>query len=214
MKRMQSEKKVLSIVFIIYLVCFVFRLFEYFVLRTDKTMLGEAVVHKLIGIGILFVASKVLLISAKEIGYSKENTLSNLLKGLCFGFVMFVIAYGVEIVIALSQGRFQSLQMYVSAYAVDKNVGHQTALPFSLICILGNVINVIMEEGIFRGLFMKILQRRYCFFSSAIITSILFGAWHVVRPIRNYCDGISSLGGMIANIIMLVRYLQKCYRKN
>lgn len=55
MKEMQKKEKIVSIVFIIYLLCFVFRLFEYFILRTDQTVVGEAVVHKLIGIAILFV---------------------------------------------------------------------------------------------------------------------------------------------------------------
>lgn len=198
------KKKSLLIVVIIYLLCFVFRLFEYFILRTDKTFLGEAVVHKLIGIGILLIAIKLLHFSAKEIGYSRENILPNLLKGFVFGIVIFIVAYVVEILIVASQGRFQSVQIYVSTYAVDKNVGYQTAAIFFLICIFGNIINVIMEEGIFRGLFAKILQNKYSFIVSAMIASCLFGLWHVVGPVRNYYDGVSSMGGAIANAIMLI----------
>lgn len=204
MKEMQKKEKIVSIVFIIYLLCFVFRLFEYFILRTDQTVVGEAVVHKLIGIAILFVAAKLLQLGAEEIGYVREYILRGVLRGLIFGLVVFTLAYGVEILLMVAQGNFDSVQVYVSTYAVDQNVGQQTAVVFFLICILGNVINVAMEEGIFRGIFLTILQKKYSFIVSATITSILFGLWHCVGPIRNYFDGISSMEGTLANIIMLV----------
>lgn len=198
------RRKILLQVVIIYILCFVFRIFEYFFLHTDRTLIGEAIVHKLIGIAIMLIAMKQLQLTLMEIGYTKENVWKNLLKGLAFGVSMFIIAYAAEIVMVVLQGKFDSLQIYVSTYAVDRNVGNQTAVIFFLICIMGNIINVLMEEGIFRGLFMKVLEDKYSFIISAIITSCLFGLWHMVGPVRNYCEGISSMGGMIANIIMLV----------
>lgn len=204
MEKMQKGKKVLSIVFVIYLLCFVFRLFEYFILRTDQTWIGEAIVHKLIGIAILFVTMRIFQMNRAEIGYSRENSFRNLIKGLALGIGVFIVAYAVEVLIVVSMGRFDSLQVYVSTYAVNQNIGHQTALLFFLICIVGNIVNVIMEEGIFRGLFGKILAQKYSFMISATIASVLFGLWHIVGPIRNFYDGSSGMGGMVANAIMLL----------
>lgn len=204
MNQMQKRHNVLMVVFIIYFVCVGFRLWEYFVLRTDQTWIGEAIVHKLIGIGILFLAMKSLHVSKQEIGYCGEKIWSNLAKGLAFGMGIFVIAYAVEVGLMASKGNFRGLQFFVSTYAVDRNIGNRTAIVFFLICILGNVVNVIMEEGIFRGLFTQILQQRFSFFSAAVISSVLFGLWHMVGPIRGYLDGTMSMGGMIANAIMLV----------
>lgn len=188
----------------IYLLCYAFRLFEYFILRTDQTWIGEAIVHKLIGIVILFVAAKLLQFTVQEIGFTKENCLRNLLKGLAFGIGVFIVAYAVEVLIAVLQGSFDSLQVYVSAYAIDENVGHQTEALFFMICIVGNIVNVVMEEGIFRGLFAKILEQKYSFIVSALIASVLFGFWHVIGPVRNYYDGTSGMEGTIANVIMLL----------
>lgn len=204
MEKMQNKQKVWSVVLTVYLVCFVFRLLEYFVLRTDKTVFGEAVVHKILGIGVLFLAIRTLQIRGSEIGLCRKHFGNNVIKGLGFGIATFVLAYGAEVVLQMIKGNFDSLQVYVSTYAVDGNVGNRTAWIFFLICILGNVINVVMEEGIFRGLFGKVLERKYSFIVSAFFASILFGVWHVVGPVRNYFDGTMSMGGMIANSLMLV----------
>jgi len=173
-------------------------------LRTDQTWVGEAIIHKLIGILILFITAKSLHFTRKEIGFAKESRLRNLLLGLALGIWVFIVAYAAEVLIAVSHGNFDSLQIYVSAYAIEQNVGRQTEVAFFLICILGNIVNVIMEEGIFRGLFAKILAKKYSFIFSAFVASILFGFWHVIGPIRNYCDGNSGMGGMIANAMMLL----------
>lgn len=191
-------------VLIIYLLCFSFRVCEYFILRTDQTFWGEAFVHKLIGIVILCMTVKITSFTFKEVGFSKENIMQNLLKGLLFGLSMFAFAYSIEVIICVLQGNFESLQLYVTAYAVDGNIGHQTTLIFFTICIVGNIINVIMEEGVFRGLFQQILQKKYSFILSAIIASCLFGLWHMIAPIRNYYDGTSSISGFMFNIAILV----------
>lgn len=191
-------------VFMIYLLCFVFRVCEYFILRTDQTFWAEAFVHKLIGILILCITVKITSFTFEEIGFLKENIIQSLSKGLLFGLAVFAFAYGIEVILCVLKGNFESLQLYVTAYAVDGNQGHQTAFIFFAICIVGNMINVIMEEGVFRGLFQQILQKKYTFILSAVIASCLFGLWHVVAPMRNYYDGASSLSGLIFNTAMLV----------
>ena len=140
----------------------------------------------------------------QEIGFAKENCLRNLLIGLAFGISVFIVAYALEALIVISQGSFDSFQIYVSAYAIEQNVGHQTEALFFVIYIVGNIVNVVMEEGIFRGLFAKILEQKYSFLVSALISSILFGFWHVIGPVRNYYDGTSGMESMIANVIMLL----------
>jgi membrane protease YdiL (CAAX protease family) len=157
-----------------------------------------------LGIVILFGVSACVKITVTQMGFVKEKAFCNLVKGLAFGCSVFVLAYGVEIMIAVSQGSFSSLQLYVSTYAISQNTGYRTEFLFFLICIIGNIVNVIMEEGIFRGLFTKLLEQKHSFVVSAIISSCLFGFWHMVGPVRNYVDETMSMNGMIANIAMLV----------
>ena len=76
MKMMNNKRNNhLIIITIIYLSCFLFRVLEYFVLRTDQTVLGEAFIHKLIGIVILFVVAKTCGYSSQELGFSKQGLL-------------------------------------------------------------------------------------------------------------------------------------------
>jgi len=199
-----TKRKALSVVLIIYLICFMFRILEYFILRTDRTFWGEAFIHKLIGIAVLFVVIKHFDFTFKEIGFTKGKTILCISKGLAFGLVIFVLAYSAEILVLALHGNFKTLALYVSAYSVDGNIGHQTALVFFAICIVGNIINVVMEEGMFRGLFPKLLEHKYTFIISAVIASVLFGIWHIMAPIRDYYDGTMSMSGFIANSVMLV----------
>ncbi|MCI8668510.1 MAG: CPBP family intramembrane metalloprotease [Lachnospiraceae bacterium] len=201
---MNKKSKKLLVVLLIYILCFVFRSFEYFVLRTDQTFWGEAFIHKLIGIMIFYVGAKMYGMNLKDIGFKKNSVLHNLLKGLGFGLSMFIVAYMIEIFILVVQNKFAMVQIYVSAYAIDGNTGNQTSLIFFVICIIGNIINVVMEEGMFRGLFQKILEHKYSFVVSAIISSCLFGIWHIIAPIRSYCDGMIGVSGLLINIIMLI----------
>jgi len=202
---MRSKKEpILSSVISIYLLCFVCRILEYFVLRTDETFWGEAFVHKLTGIAILLIATKRLKFTITGIGFKSNRIWQDLLSGFIFGLFVFVPAYSVEIVFAMIQGKFETLALYVSAYSVNGTVGKQTGFLFFAVCIAGNIINVIMEEGVFRGLFQRILEKKYSFIAAAVIGSCLFGFWHIMAPARSFYDGAMSYRGFIANVVLLV----------
>lgn len=187
----------------VYVVCFIFRFIEYFFIQTDRTFWGEAFLHKLAGIVVLFIALKIFALRTGEIGFTKQGIVKRTLQGLGLGLAIFTVAYVVEFALIAAQGGRPSLQLYVSSYAVDGNMGNQTGALFFFICILGNIINVVMEEGVFRGLFQKLLDQKYQFITSAVVSALLFGFWHVIAPIRQFAEG-GSMGGMLANIAMLV----------
>lgn len=199
-----TKTKTILAVLIIYFICFAFRALEYFVIRTDQTFFGEAFIHKLIGIGVLVGAVFLFQYKFKDIGFKTGKAFLDILKGIAFGIGVFVLAYGVEILILVAQNEFKALEFYVSAYSVNGNFGKRTDFIFFLICIIGNVINVVMEEGLFRGLFQKMLEDKFKFVVAAIIASALFGVWHIMSPLRSFIDGEMSAGGFVANMFMLI----------
>lgn len=200
---MTKLKKPLLTVISLYFLCYLSRFIEYFFIQTDRTFWGEAFLHKVMGIVVLCIAARLLSLRLREIGFAKDNILKHTFWGLAFGLLIFALAYGAEILVAALSGRFQTLRLYISSYSIDGNVGNQTGLLFFVICIVGNIINVLMEEGIFRGLFQRLLEQKYKFITSAVLVSILFGLWHVIAPIRQFYEG-GSMGGMIANLALLV----------
>ena len=197
-------RKPIAVVCILWIICFILRMAEYLLLRTDQTILGEAFIHKLLGIFVLYLAAKHWRFTPAQLGLPKKNRAAGFTKGFLFGIFVFAIAYGTEIAVSKSLNTFAGLEVYVSAYAIDGNIGNQTGMIFFALCILGNLINVLMEEGIFRGLFPAILEKKYSLLISALISSLLFGIWHIMAPFRSFLDGNSSLSGFLLTSLMLI----------
>lgn len=188
----------------VYLLCVGFRGIEYMILRTDQTIIGEAFIHKLAGIAVLFAALGYCALRPRDIGFCQGRILENLMYGLVLGAGVYAAAYGIEYLVLRLNHSAPSLKLYVTGYSVDGNLGNRTELLFFAICIIGNIINVVMEEGIFRGLFLKLAERRYSFYMAVACSSVLFGLWHIAAPLRSFLDGERSLPGTLMMMAMLV----------
>ena len=195
---------IFSSVLLIYCICFILRLIEYFLLRTDSTVIGEALFHKLAGIAILIIFARIYKYKADEIGFSLNKCGIKLVAGLIFGLFCFALAYFVEVLIVKASGSYTGLKFYVTSYSVNGNLGNQTGLFFFALCIFGNIVNVVMEEGVFRGLFIRRLQEKFSYSSTAIISAVLFGFWHGVAPVRSFIDGELSTFGLFMNCLILI----------
>ncbi len=203
-KLLNTKLKTILAVLIIYVICFAFRALEYFVIRTDQTFFGEAFIHKLIGIGLMVAAIFAFRYRFEDVGFKTGKSFLDILKGLAFGIIVFIIAYGVEIIILAASNNLKAVELYVTAYSVDGGEEAKRTGIFFLICVIGNIINVLMEEGVFRGLFQKMLSDKYKFLIAGIIASVLFGVWHIMAPLRSLIDGNKSVGGFIGESAMLI----------
>lgn len=188
----------------IYLLCFLFRAVEYMFIRTDQSIFAEAFLHKLAGILVLALAVRYFSFTWPQIGFSGRAAWEKALYGLLLGAGIFALAYGAEYAIQAGAGKAPSLQVYVTSYAVTGNQGRETGLLFFAFCIVGNIINVVMEEGVFRGLFIRLLEARYSFVKAVAFSSLLFGLWHIAAPVRSLLDGEISIHGAVMSALMLV----------
>ena len=185
-----------SLCIAIFTLCLAARFVEYFLIETDRTAIGENVLHKAAGIIILALALKRVNLTWSDIGFQRNGFVSNILKGLLLGSVCFAISYWLELTILALQGNPAHLEIYISSFSLTGSQIKNTDFVFLLLCVVFNVINVWMEEGIFRGLFIKIFSESKSFMQANFIAAFLFGIWHIVMPIRSYVNGEMSFAAM------------------
>ena len=72
---------------IIFMLCLSIRFVEYFLIETDKTAIGENVLHKVVGIILLALLLKKINFTWGDIGFQKNGFVRGILKGLLLGSV-------------------------------------------------------------------------------------------------------------------------------
>ncbi len=201
---MKLKAKPVITCLVFFLVCCAARAVEYFVFRTDQTEIGEAIFHKIFGILLLAAALAVLGWKWRDIGFVAARFWRDIALGLAIGVGVFIVAYGTEMLMQSAAGNTPKLQFFVTSYAIGGNRALEGGFLLLALCIAGNLINVWMEEGVFRGLFPKLLSEKRSFWFACILSSLLFGIWHIAQPIRNAIDGVQSPMGALMMGLMLV----------
>lgn len=181
----------------IFVLCSVARIIEYFVIRTDETVLAENFLHKVFGIIMLAITLRFIKISWDSIGFKKINVLQNILKGFALATVCFSVAYLVECILLYCMNGNVRISVYTSGFLLNGEMIKQNGIVSVILCIAFNVINVWMEEGIFRGLFSKLLESKMKFIGMIFLIAFLFGIWHWVMPLRDYIEGRSSVANLL-----------------
>ena len=182
---------------IIFTFCLLVRFVEYFFIKTDQTVIGENVLHKVVGIILLALVLKRVNLSWSNIGFQRDGFVSGILKGLLLGSVCFAVSFGLELGILALQGNSAHLEIYISSFSLTGSQIKNTDFVFFLLCVLFNIVNVWMEEGVFRGLFIRTLSETKPFMQANYIAAFLFGVWHIVMPIRSCINGEMSFAAMI-----------------
>ncbi len=182
----------------IYCVLMIFRLIEYFYIRTDETFFGESFLHKLAGILLLGIVLHSLKWKWTKVGFGTLKVFKNILVGLFLGIFVYSVAYGVEWYFLFSQGEEPLFEWYAVAYSLIDSPARHIAPLFFFLCVFMNVINVIMEEGWFRGVFQNLGEMKFSsFWKANFLSATLFGFWHIVMAGRGYIDGDLELNRAI-----------------
>lgn len=187
----------LMIVLGTFFICLIARFLEYFLLKTDESVLAENVWHKLFGIAVLVILMIAYRYRSQDIGASGKGSIRYIFSGLTLGLTVYVIAYGIEFLIEYGKGEHPVFKLYAESFSIAGETVISTSAGLILLCILMNVINVIMEEGMFRGFFDKVLSVSWSFWKRTILIALLFGFWHITMTIRSFSYGEMNLGQML-----------------
>ena len=182
---------------IIFCILIVVHAFEAIILRMDETFFGENFINKLFGIFILWVVLRIMQWKWGNIGFSKEKIMRSITYGLLLAAAVFLIAYTIEYLVLKSRCDNVKFGLFTTSFSLNGESEIHTGIGFILMCVCFNIINVVMEEGTFRGLFYGIIKTDHSVKAAILIQALLFGIWHIVTPLHNLIDGDINMGGFI-----------------
>jgi len=187
-----------------FLVLYTFRLIDSFIIRTDQGHIGELFTHKIIGILLLIAVVSFLRLKWADIGFKRNLFPRGILIGIAISAPAYITAYVAEIIIAALHGKSPALQFFAASYNILGNTALGAGICGILFIIVGNIINVIMENSIFSGVMISVAEKRHSFFiANGFYSSFLFGLWHSMMPLRNFVDGDQSLNGSVLSTLLL-----------
>ena len=151
-----------------------FKFVDHFVLRLDE-LLGEIILSKSLGflLVVLFVwlAGRTL----KDIGLHSKSLGKSVFIGVIVTVIAFIVGYGVD----------YSVQLHSQAQpkflfdAIDSKAGVSGGWLFGAWLVFGNFINSFMEEGLFRGVMIRLFRVKLTFWRANWLQAFLFGIWHL-----------------------------------
>ncbi len=171
--------------------------FEAIVFRMDETVFGENFINKIFGIFVVFIVLRILKWKWSDIGFAKTGYVKSTGIGLFIALCSFIISYSVEIIILSSQGHDIRFGIFTTGFSLTGEATVHTGIGFILMCVFFNIVNVIMEEGTFRGLIYNIAVIDHSPKYSLLFQAFLFGVWHIVTPLHNLIDGDINIGAFI-----------------
>lgn len=179
---------------LIFILCLLVHTIEVMFIRTDETFFAECFINKVFGIILLFIILKRWKKKWCNIGFVRKGFLINCLKGFCICASFSLLGFFTEFLILKLQGNSFHIEFFVTGFSLTGNVVKHTGLGFVLMCVFFNIINVWMEEGLFRGFFIQFLGEQFSQKKALYIAAFLFGLWHLVTPFRSLIDGEMSIG--------------------
>ncbi len=193
----QIRKNTVLSCWIIFAILILVHGFEAIVLRMDETFFGENFINKMFGILVVFLVLRFLKWNWSDIGFTRTGFVKSIGIGLLLALCSFVISYGVEIIILKSQGLNIGFGIFTAGFSLTGEAAIHRGIGFILMCVFFNLINVIMEEGTFRGLFYHIAGIDHSMKYALFFQAFLFGVWHIVTPLHNLIDGDISMAAFI-----------------
>lgn len=169
-----------------------FKFVDHFVLRLDE-LLGEIILSKSLGflLVVLFVwlAGRTL----KDIGLHSRSLGMSVWIGVVVTVLAFIVGYGVDYSVQL----YRQAQPALLFDAIDSKAGVSGGWFFGAWLVLGNFINSFMEEGLFRGVMIRLFRVRLTFWRANWLQAFLFGLWHLPWVLRYHQMGTIETTGEI-----------------
>ncbi len=172
---------------VLMLIALIFRITDIFILRLDE-LWGEILLSKALGFCLVVVFLWLIGKNLGAIGLEIRGFGRGLLLGVILAVIPFIISYAAEWIILAQSGKNPGLLFA----AIDPKAGVTGGFLFGLWLVAGNLVNAFMEEGLFRGVMLKLFRAKLSFQKANWLQAVLFGAWHLVWVVKWYQTGSIS----------------------
>ena len=193
-----TKKSAIYLIALAFIICSIIKDIEFMFIKTDTTVIGENVICKIVCIITTVIIAHKLGFKLTDIGFKNKNILKYAICGLSLGVTTFAVSYGIEMLILSLQGGNPKLSVYITNFGLTGATNTMSlSVSAVIICIFGNIINVVAEEGLFRGLFLKVLSEQWGFKTGNLVQALLFGFWHIISCVIGVKEGTMTIGTAI-----------------
>ena len=201
----KSKKQIIKIISILLLITTIVKYIEFLFIRTDQTIIADNVITKICCIIATLIAMKVCGLKFSDIGLKWKNTFKYIGCGFGLGIFTFAISYGLEILLLAVQGKAPRLALYITNFGLSGATSEVSLSAVAvIICVIVNIVNVLAEEGMFRGFILQTVTDKWGFKTGNYVQALLFGIWHIVMCVLGVYDGQMSV---VQAIVFAVGYI-------
>jgi uncharacterized protein len=183
----------------LFLVVVVLRYTEVFVSGLNA-LPDKSIVSKVLGFILVLGYLRVLRKPLRSIGLHSRNFNKAFLIGGLSLLILYVTLYVVQFHRLNIAGESPRLVFA----AINKQTGVMGGLAFTWFYLFGQIVNAFMEEGIFRGVMLPHLMRRFRFWQANALQAFLFGLAHLVWPLSSWVRGQATAEEAIAEAVPLM----------
>ncbi|MBO5606508.1 MAG: CPBP family intramembrane metalloprotease [Treponema sp.] len=201
----KSKKEIIRIIAVLIIVTTIVKYIEFLFIRTDQTIIADNVITKIFCIIATLAAMKICGLKLSDIGLKNKNTLRYIGCGLGLGIFTFGISYGLEMLLLAVQGKEPRLSAFITNFGLSGATSEfSLSIQALIICVIVNIINVLAEEGMFRGFILKSVTEHWGFKTGNYVQAFLFGIWHIVMCVLGVYDGQMSV---VQAIVFAIGYV-------
>ncbi len=191
----------------LFLLIYFFRVIEFFRVRSDQSALGEAILHLILSLVILPAVLARGRMNLRQIGFTKTHSFREIFNGALFACAIFFLSFSLERFILQQLGRDPEFKVYVSKYVLNPEGNDHLVTLNAFALLAGGLLSAFVEEGIFRGLFITVAEKRYGFYKAVLISSFLYAIWANVPSLRYFSEGGEGFfTGILIGGIALISY--------
>ena len=165
-----------------------------------NTLPDKSIVSKVLGFILVLGYLRVLRKPISSIGLHSRNFNKTFLIGVLSLLILYAALYAFQFSRLSAAG--ESPQLVFAA--INKQTGVMGGLAFTWFYLFGQIVNAFMEEGIFRGMMLPHLMRRFRFWQANILQAFLFGLAHLMWPLSSWVRGQATTEAAIAEAVPLM----------